>query len=82
MSFPKISANKVAVSYAEYDTGIVLDVDFNRHISINQTEFIIFNDLEDAKNDCLSKVSLNPKIECHIYDCNEKEILTIDKKSL
>lgn len=47
--FPNINGKQVALLRSDYNTGHVLDKDFNLHISENQEMYTIFESFELAK---------------------------------
>ena len=48
--FKKINDGQVAVYYADYNTGIILDVNFKYHTDNTQIACEVFENIIDAKN--------------------------------
>ena len=77
-NFPIIEKNQVAVLYADYNTGIILNTNLKYNLNQKALEYLLFNSLDDAKIHCFEKIKAHPNIECIIYDWKAKELLKID----
>ncbi len=77
-SFPKIKNDEFIVMYCERNTGIVLDVLFNRCINDTQEVYQVFSNLEMAVRHAKNVIDERNYVECNIYDYEKKAILTID----
>lgn len=71
MQFPNISGKQVVLVRSDYNTGHVLDKDFNLHINENQEMYTVFESFESAKEYIDSVKGLNKKytkVEYTVYD--------------
>jgi len=69
MKFPALKENEFTVLMADCETGIVLDVNFNRYQynRTNQNVYSVFADIEQAK-EFINRVSeKHDKIEFTLY---------------
>jgi hypothetical protein len=66
---PKLNPMQCSVIQAELKTGILLNIDGERHRKdLNQPYILIFSSFEDAKVFCERKVKENTNTECCIYN--------------
>jgi len=72
--FPKLDNEQVALLRAEVNTGIVLNVHFERAINQNSPVYSIFNSLNEAIDYSRAIIIDRNDIEFCVYD-KEKEIL-------
>lgn len=74
MKFPALKENEFTVLMADCETGIVLDVNFNRYQNnhTNQNVYSVFADIEQAK-EFINRVSeKHDKIEFTLYNSNQE----------
>jgi hypothetical protein len=77
--FPKIEKHQYFVSFAELNTGIVLDINGDYYSNDNKNVFFIFNDYYEAKQFVNVRIQERQDWEGYIYDFNEKFIYKLDK---
>jgi hypothetical protein len=81
MTFPALSPNQFAVAQVEVDTGIVLTTDGeHRHLGSGDM-YRIFDSLDAARSFARAAVSARPRIECDIYDSEQRPVERITVQS-
>ena len=73
IDFPKLSIKQVALIRAECNTGIILDENFRRHISAQQTFYSVFETYENALK-YIKSISMKD-VEFTIYNQNRQILL-------
>lgn len=69
MDFPKLQSGQHAVSAAEVQTGIVLDLDGKRWRKDEPTEhWRVFDSFTSAREFAVAEIVKNPAVEFWIYD--------------
>jgi hypothetical protein len=74
---PDVPVGQFALIQVELRTGIVLNLDGNRHTSGPGEWFLLFESLPAAKERAQHIIRLNPEIECSIQDDKNRAAATI-----
>jgi len=69
MKRPEIKETQFAVLMADGATGIVLTATGQTYLGDDQDVYIIFDDLQSAKQFITNKQNENETIDCSIFDC-------------
>ena len=81
MTFPSLSPGQFAVAQAEVETGIVLTADGERWHTGRGEMYHVFGSLDAARSFAHSVVSARPRVECDIYDSEQRHVESITAQS-
>jgi hypothetical protein len=79
ISFPNIKSYQYYVSFAELNTGIVLNADGNYYFNGDKNVFHIFDNYDTAKKFVSKMIGERPDWEGYIYNFNKKIVYKLDK---
>ena len=74
MTFPTLTPGQFAVAQAELDTGIVLATDGQHRHAGSAEMYRIFGSLDEARSFARGVVSARSRVECGIYDSEQRYI--------
>ncbi len=81
MTFPILSPGQFAVAQAEVETGIVLTTDGERRHTGSGEMYRVFGSLDAARSFARSVVSARPRVECGIYDSQQRHVERVTAQS-
>jgi hypothetical protein len=80
--FPAIEKKQVALSRADFNTGIVLDEDLKYATSSIQRIYTVLANFDEALRYANDIVVKNNNVECYIYDNENKFLKLITKDNI
>ena len=80
--FPELKNGHVALLRAEFQTGTVLDEQFNPIISNSQKVYSIFKHKDEALQTAKTLMAQNANIECVIYGKDEEVLLYLTPQNI
>ena len=81
MTFPALSPGQFAVAQAEVETGIVLTTDGEHRHTGSGEMYRVFGSLDSARSFAHSVVAARPRVECGIYDSEQRHVESITAQS-
>jgi len=79
IAFPNIESYQYYVSFAELNTGIVLNTDGRYYLNDDKSVFHIFDNYDNAKKFVNKLIGERPDWEGYIYDSNKKIVYKLDR---
>lgn len=77
MTFPVLGPGQFAVAQAEAETGILLTADGERWHTGSGEMYHVFGSLDAARSFARGVVSSRPRVECGIYDSEQRHVESI-----
>ena len=81
MTFPTLTPGQFAVAQAEVDTGIVLTTDGDHRNTGSAEMYRVFSSLDAARAFARQVVSTSTRVECGIYDSEQRHVERVTPQS-